>query len=71
MLPRLLNRSRGASRALSTDAKRGAAKFVGFNWEDPLNMNSLLTDEEVMVRDSAHSYCEWRLLEMRLLCRCR
>ena len=33
-----------------------------FNWEDPLDLNGLLSEEERMVRDSAHAYCQEQLL---------
>ncbi|NDV11941.1 acyl-CoA dehydrogenase [Crenobacter caeni] len=33
-----------------------------FNWEDPLLLDSLLTEEERMVRDAAHAYCQERLM---------
>jgi len=33
-----------------------------FSWSDPLNLESLLTDEERQVRDAAHAYCQERLL---------
>ncbi|KZT36007.1 putative glutaryl-CoA dehydrogenase [Sistotremastrum suecicum HHB10207 ss-3] len=32
-----------------------------FDWEDPLNLQSLLTDEEIAVRDTAHEYCQEKL----------
>lgn len=32
-----------------------------FNWEDPLNLDSLLSEEERLVRDSAHQYCQEQL----------
>ena len=32
------------------------AKLAPFNWEDPLLIDGQLTEEERMVRDSAHSY---------------
>ncbi|KAI9202718.1 acyl-CoA dehydrogenase/oxidase [Polychytrium aggregatum] len=41
---------------------QGPAKFASFNWEDPLNLNSLLTEEEKAVRDAAHAYCQTKLL---------
>ncbi|TDL18545.1 acyl-CoA dehydrogenase NM domain-like protein [Rickenella mellea] len=37
-------------------------KFSKFNWEDPLNLESLLTEEEVAVRDTARAYCQETLL---------
>jgi glutaryl-CoA dehydrogenase len=33
-----------------------------FDWMDPLNMDSSLTDDEIMVRDSARSYAQGLLL---------
>src|SRR5687768_1418742 len=32
-----------------------------FHWDDPLLLNDQLTDDERMVRDSAHAYCQQRL----------
>jgi len=37
------------------------AKFAKFDWTDPLNLESLLTDEEKAVRDSAKQYCQAKL----------
>ena len=33
-----------------------------FNWKDPLDLESKLTDEEKMVRDTAYNYCQEKLL---------
>nr|GAT57864.1 glutaryl-CoA dehydrogenase [Mycena chlorophos] len=33
-----------------------------WNYQDPLNLESLLTEEEVAVRDTAHAYCQETLL---------
>jgi glutaryl-CoA dehydrogenase len=33
-----------------------------FNWEDPLLLDSLLSEEERMIRDSAHQYCQEQLM---------
>ena len=33
-----------------------------FNWEDPLLLDALLTEEERMVRDAAHAYCQEQLM---------
>jgi glutaryl-CoA dehydrogenase len=33
-----------------------------FNWQDPLSLESLLSEEERMMRDSAHQYCQERLM---------
>jgi len=45
-------------------AIRGMAsvsKFVKYDWEDPLDLNSLLTDEERAIRDMARDYCQEKL----------
>lgn len=33
-----------------------------FNWQDPFLFDSMLTDEERMIRDSAHAYCQENLM---------
>ena len=38
------------------------ADRAAFNWEDPLNLDELLTDEERMVRDTARDFAQNRLL---------
>lgn len=35
---------------------------VAFNWEDPLNIQPLLTDEEKIIRDQCKAYCQEKLL---------
>jgi len=37
-------------------------KGGAFQWDDPLNLDTQLTEEERMVRDSARAYCQDRLL---------
>jgi glutaryl-CoA dehydrogenase len=37
------------------------AKSIDFNWEDPLDLESLLTDDERMIRDSARAFCDDKL----------
>jgi len=48
------------------NATKGSRTFASgktpFNWKDPLNLDSLLTDEERMVRDQVHQYCQQKLL---------
>ncbi|KAJ3136979.1 hypothetical protein HK100_001154 [Physocladia obscura] len=41
---------------------KGPAKFAAFDWTDALNLNSQLTDEEIIVRDSARQYAQSKLL---------
>lgn len=39
------------------------SKFsAAFNWEDPLNLESQLTQDEKLVRDSFRGYCQEKLL---------
>lgn len=35
---------------------------VSFSWQDPLNLDSRLTEEEKMIRDTANSYAQAQLL---------
>ena len=37
------------------------AKTIDFNWEDPLDIESWLTDEEKMIRDSARAFAQDKL----------
>ena len=41
-----------------THAGAGSSRFV---WEDPLQLELQLTDEERLIRDSARSFCQARL----------
>ncbi|WP_404401075.1 acyl-CoA dehydrogenase [Idiomarina seosinensis] len=38
-----------------------------FNWQDPLNMSALLSDEERMVQNSAHQYAQQQLMPRVLI----
>jgi glutaryl-CoA dehydrogenase len=38
-----------------------------FNWEDPLCLDSLLSEEERMIRDSARQYCQEKLMPRVLM----
>lgn len=37
-------------------------QWAKFNWEDPFLLDDQLTEEERMVRDTAHQYCQSKLL---------
>ncbi|BEJ14389.1 hypothetical protein CspHIS471_0401560 [Cutaneotrichosporon sp. HIS471] len=39
----------------------GVAKFTKYDWEDPLNMESLLTDEEKAIHEVAKNYAQDKL----------
>ncbi|CAH1111504.1 unnamed protein product [Psylliodes chrysocephalus] len=45
-----------------TILSRKASSLASFNWQDPLNLESLLTDEEKLVRDQFKSYCQEKLM---------
>lgn len=38
------------------------AKFVKYDWQDPLRMQSLLTDEELAIQETARSYAQEKLV---------
>ncbi|KAL7425121.1 hypothetical protein Q5752_000809 [Cryptotrichosporon argae] len=43
-------------------ARRMSTKFAAYNWEDPLNLNSMLTDEELTIHETAQSFAQSCLL---------
>jgi len=55
-----------AASATVTISRRSMASFntsfSHFDWQDPLKIDALLTDEEKMVRDSARSYAQTSLM---------
>ncbi|NQZ27653.1 MAG: acyl-CoA dehydrogenase [Colwellia sp.] len=52
---------------VSTASQTAKTKKVHFNWQDPLLLDSLLFEEERLVRDSAHQYCQEKLMPRILL----
>ena len=38
-----------------------------FTWKDALNLDSMLTEEEIMVRDQFKSYCQDKLMPRILM----
>lgn len=65
MLTRSVWRQLARTRPSSTSqfvSCRHASNSTAFNWEDPLNLNNFLTEEERAVQETAHSYCQERLL---------
>ena len=52
---------------VSTASQTAKTKKVHFNWQDPLLLDSLLSEEERLVRDSAHQYCQEKLMPRILL----
>jgi glutaryl-CoA dehydrogenase len=39
-----------------------AAASASFDWRDPLGLQSLLTEEELGIQETAESYCQEKLL---------
>nr|CAG8443553.1 4975_t:CDS:10 [Entrophospora candida]CAG8532418.1 10091_t:CDS:10 [Entrophospora candida] len=47
---------------ISRTISANASNKVKYNWEDPLDLESMLTSEEVAIRDTAKEYCQTKLL---------
>ncbi|KAG2347472.1 acyl-CoA dehydrogenase NM domain-like protein [Suillus weaverae] len=43
------------------NGSRAASRYVKYNHEDPLNLESLLTEDEIAIRDTAREYCQENL----------
>ncbi|EKD03135.1 Glutaryl-CoA dehydrogenase [Trichosporon asahii var. asahii CBS 8904] len=54
-------RPQAALRAATPQA-RSMAKFAPYNWEDPLNMSSLLTEEQQAIHETARTYAQEKLV---------
>ncbi|KPM38422.1 Glutaryl-CoA dehydrogenase, mitochondrial [Neonectria ditissima] len=61
---RTCTRTSRAVAPLRPCASRGfaSAKGPAFNWEDPLNTQNILTEEEIAISETAERYCQERLL---------
>ncbi|XP_067128679.1 glutaryl-CoA dehydrogenase, mitochondrial [Centruroides vittatus] len=73
MLNSPLLRSSNFSKAVkyfTTSEARGKNEHklkVLFNWKDPLNLESMLTDDEIMMRDQVRNYCQEKLMPRILM----
>lgn len=47
--------------------KEKEKSFMRFNWQDPLSLESCLTEEEIMVRDQFRDYCQEKLMSRILM----
>lgn len=56
-----------ANAAIAQKSQDKKDKFVKFNWQDPLNLESCLTEEEVIVRDQFRDYCQEKLMPRILM----
>ncbi|KAL8768414.1 MAG: hypothetical protein Q9209_005320 [Squamulea sp. 1 TL-2023] len=61
MYTKALTRYFAAARPARVTAKRWAHAPSVFNWEDPLVSNSLFSEEELAIQDTAKSYCQERM----------
>ncbi|XP_043089847.1 glutaryl-CoA dehydrogenase b isoform X3 [Puntigrus tetrazona] len=51
----------------SGETKQAKTPKVQFNWRDALELEGLLTEEEVMIRDSFRTYCQEKLMPRILM----
>ncbi|XP_071800381.1 glutaryl-CoA dehydrogenase, mitochondrial-like [Asterias amurensis] len=51
----------------SSSVRSASSQAVVFDWKDALNLERLLTEEEVMVRDQMHAYCQEKLMPRILM----
>jgi glutaryl-CoA dehydrogenase len=51
-----------AAKAPSTQSGTKPHKMASFQWEDPLLLDDQLSEEERLVRDAAHDYCQDKLM---------
>ena len=54
--------TQSAAAATATVAAPAAKEKVEFNYKDALNLECRLTEEEIMVRDVFHDYCQEKLM---------
>jgi len=58
----VLNKTIAQTRLINRSFASLSSKFSEFNWEDPLNLDSQLTDDEKMIRDTARAYAQEKLM---------
>jgi glutaryl-CoA dehydrogenase len=61
-IPEPIMSSAATSEHKSSSKPAAVLKDSEFNWEDPLNLDGDLTEEERMVRDSARAFCQDKLM---------
>ncbi|KAG8692907.1 hypothetical protein FRC09_010870 [Ceratobasidium sp. 395] len=52
---------RAVPRLVAAQRRMASTQFAKYDWEDPLDLNSLLTEEEQAIRDTARDYCQENL----------
>ncbi|XP_038163200.1 glutaryl-CoA dehydrogenase, mitochondrial-like [Cyprinodon tularosa] len=64
-------RAQGTAAAAAKDAEevKKPAKLakVAFSWQDPLDLDCQLTEEEIMIRDTFRNYCQEKLMPRILM----
>ncbi|XP_072255658.1 glutaryl-CoA dehydrogenase, mitochondrial [Pyxicephalus adspersus] len=53
--------------ASTQNEKKSAKSRVQFNWRDALSLDSQLTEDEIMIRDSFRAYCQEKLMPRILM----
>ncbi|XP_055852046.1 glutaryl-CoA dehydrogenase, mitochondrial-like [Episyrphus balteatus] len=56
-----------AKKAFRVSYSSKASSAPEYDWKDPLNLESLLTEEEIAIRDTFHNYCTKTLLPRVIL----
>jgi len=58
--------ARHTSKCLSSSSRALGRRYAHtpsiFKWDDPLNSASLFTEEELAIQETAHQYCQERML---------
>jgi glutaryl-CoA dehydrogenase len=63
--PAIRNSARQLTASARPVAARGYAAHATpqpFDWQDPLNSKSLLTEDEIAISETAEAYCQERML---------
>lgn len=55
------------NRCVCVCARMWTSAKVSFNWRDALDLEGQLTEEEIMIRDSFHDYCQEKLMPRILM----
>ncbi|XP_044738099.1 glutaryl-CoA dehydrogenase, mitochondrial [Chrysoperla carnea] len=63
----LRNSQKLLENCIKLTSTRSASTKVSFNYQDPFNLESQLTDEEKIIRDSVRTYCQEKLYPRVLL----
>lgn len=65
-VPQILARSQSSAPAVQPshveNVEKAKAAKAKFDWRDPLNLESQLTEDEIMIRDAFHQYCQEKLM---------